>query len=315
MMAVFFERGKEMEILTILIKQIALMFVLIMIGYVLCRKKLITLQGSGEMGKILLNVVIPCVIINSFWCERTAEKTATLLQGSVIAVVVMAVAVIISTLVYGLRDGVSCFSSAFSNAGFIGIPLVQAVLGSSAVFYLSLMIVLVNFLQWTYGLYVLTGDKGKMKMSVVAKNPVVISVVAGVVIYLMNLPRFAFTDTLISSITAVNTPVAMLVTGVYLAQSPLSDIISDRRTWMVSILRLLVIPAVSLLVMKLFPFGTQEMKVAIMIAAACPVGSNVSIFAQQVGASFRDATNQVCLSTILCLPTIPLLTLLTTVVL
>ena len=267
------------------------MFVLIMIGYVLCRKKLITLQGSGEMGKILLNVVIPCVIINSFWCERTAEKTATLLQGSVIAVVVMAVAVIISTLVYGLRDGVSCFSSAFSNAGFIGIPLVQAVLGSSAVFYLSLMIVLVNVLQWTYGLYVLTGDKGKMKMSVVAKNPVVISVVAGVVIYLMNLPRFAFTDTLISSITAVNTPVAMLVTGVYLAQSPLSDIISDRRTWMVSILRLLVIPAVSLLVMKLFPFGTQEMKVAIMIAAACPVGSNVSIFAQQVGASFRDATD------------------------
>lgn len=315
MMAVFFERRKEMEILTILLKQIALMFVLIMIGYVLCRKKLITLQGSGEMGKILLNVVIPCVIINSFWCERTAEKTATLLQGSVIAVVVMAVAVIISALVYGLRDGVSCFSSAFSNAGFIGIPLVQAVLGSSAVFYLSLMIVLVNFLQWTYGLYVLTGDKGKMKMSVVAKNPVVISVVAGVVIYLMNLPRFAFTDTLISSITAVNTPVAMLVTGVYLAQSPLSDIISDRRTWMVSILRLLVIPAVSLLVMKLFPFGTQEMKVAIMIAAACPVGSNVSIFAQQVGASFRDATNQVCLSTILCLPTIPLLTLLTTVVL
>lgn len=304
-----------MEILTILLKQIALMFVLIMIGYLLCRKKLITLQGSGEMGKILLNVVIPCVIINSFWCERTAEKTASLVQGSVIAAVVMAVAVIISTLIYGLRDGVSCFSSAFSNAGFIGIPLVQAVLGNSAVFYLSLMIVLVNFLQWTYGLYVLTGDKGKMKLSVVVKNPVVISVVAGVVIYLLNLPRFAFTDTLISSITAVNTPVAMLVTGVYLAQSPLTDIISDRRTWMVSILRLLVIPAVSLLVMKLFPFGTQEMKVAIMIAAACPVGSNVSIFAQQVGASFRDATNQVCLSTILCLLTIPLMTLLTTVVL
>lgn len=304
-----------MEILTILLKQIALMFVLIMIGYLLCRKKLITLQGSGEMGKILLNVVIPCVIINSFWCERTAEKTASLVQGSVIAAVVMAVAVIISTLIYGLRDGVSCFSSAFSNAGFIGIPLVQAVLGSSAVFYLSLMIVLVNFLQWTYGLYVLTGDKGKMKLSIVAKNPVVISVVAGVVIYLLNLPRFAFADTLISSITAVNTPVAMLVTGVYLAQSPLTDIISDRRTWMVSILRLLVIPAVSLLVMKLFPFGTQEMKVAIMIAAACPVGSNVSIFAQQVGASFRDATNQVCLSTILCLLTIPLMTLLTTVVL
>lgn len=304
-----------MEILTILLKQIALMFILIMVGNILCRKKMITLAGSGEMGKILLNVVIPCVIINSFWCERTAEKTEALLMGTLISLLVMGISVAIAWIIFGLKDGVSCFSSAFSNAGFIGIPLVQAVLGSSAVFHISVMIVLVNFLQWTLGMYILTGDAGKMKFSVVMKKPVVLSVAAGVIIYFLNIPRFAFTDTLLSSLTSVNTPVAMFVTGVYLAQSPLSTIVSSRKTWTVSTLRLLVIPFVTLLVVKMIPYGNLEMKTAIMIAAACPVGSNVSIFAQQANASFQDATSQVCLSTLLCLFTIPVMTLLTTMIL
>lgn len=75
----------------------------------------------------------------------------------------MSISVIVSTFIYGKKDGISCFSSAFSNAGFIGIPLVQAVVGSNAVFYISIMIVLINFLQWTYGVFVITNDSSVMK--------------------------------------------------------------------------------------------------------------------------------------------------------
>ena len=67
-----------MELIVILLKQIVIMFVLIAIGYYMCQKKFITVSGSGEIGKILLNLVIPIVIINSFWTERTPEKTASL---------------------------------------------------------------------------------------------------------------------------------------------------------------------------------------------------------------------------------------------
>ena len=87
-----------MNISLILLKQIIIMFLLIAVGYFLCRKKMITLTGSGEIGKILLNIVIPVVIINSFWTERTAEKTQALVFSAIVSVVVMAVAVIISTL-------------------------------------------------------------------------------------------------------------------------------------------------------------------------------------------------------------------------
>lgn len=294
-----------MNITLILLKQIIIMFLLIAVGYLLCRKKMITLSGSGEIGKILLNVVIPVVIINSFWTQRTAEKTQALVFSAVVSLVVMMVAAVMASLIYGKKDGIACFSDAFSNAGFIGIPLVQAVVGADAVFYISVMIVLINFLQWTYGVYVITGDSSVMKPSSVIHNPIVIAVLIGIIIYFLNVPRFSMADTLISNITCINTPLAMFNSGVYLAQSSMIKMVQSRKAWMVSITRLLIIPIVTAFVLKVIPFGTQEMKVAIMLAAACPVGSNVAIFAQQHKKDYRSAVEQVCLSTLLCLLTIP----------
>lgn len=304
-----------MNISVILLKQIVIMFVLISIGYFLCKKKMITLTGSAEIGKILLNLVIPVVIINSFWTERSMEKTEALLFSAIVSIVVMAVAVLISTFIFGKRDGISCFSSAFSNAGFIGIPLVQAVVGSDAVFYISVMIVLINFLQWTYGVFIITSDSSVMKPSSVARNPIVISVVIGIVIYFLNIPRNEMLNTLITDITCINTPLAMFNSGVYLAQSDLLGMLSNKTAWKVTLCRLVVIPLLTAFVLKLLPFGSEEMKVAIMLAAACPVGSNVAIFAQQYNKDYCSAVEQVCLSTVICLITIPLIVTFTTAIL
>ena len=217
-----------MNITLILFKQIVIMFILIAIGYYLYKKKFVTLTGSNEIGKILLNLVIPIVIINSFWTERTIDKTNSLIHAAIVSIIVMAIAVLISTIIFGKKNGVACFSSAFSNAGFIGIPLVQAVVGADAVFYISIMIVLINFLQWTYGIYVMTSDPSVMKPSVVMKNPIVISVLIGIVIYFLNIPRVDMVNTLISNITCINTPLAMFVSGIYLAQSQLLEIIKRK---------------------------------------------------------------------------------------
>ena len=300
-----------MNITMILTKQIIIMFLLIAIGYFLFRKNMISLKGSGEIGKILLNIVIPVVILNSFWTERTPEKTQAFIFSAIISVVVMSISVIVSTFIYGRKDGISCFSSAFSNAGFIGIPLVQAVVGSNAVFYISIMIVLINFLQWTYGVFVITNDSSVMKPSSVIRNPIVISVVIGIVIYFLDIPRFEMANTFISNITCINTPLAMFNSGVYLAKSDLLGMLKNKKAWSVSFSRLVLIPIITAFILKMVPFGTEEMKVAIMLAAACPVGSNVAIFAQQYNKDYCGAVEQVCLSTVMCLVTIPVMVTLT----
>lgn len=294
-----------MDLIMILLKQILIMFILIGIGFVLCKKKFISLTGSGEIGKILLNLVIPVVIINSFWVTKTPEKTMSLLHTAIVSVIVMAVSVIVSTLIFGKKNGVACFSSAFSNAGFIGIPLVQAVVGSEAVSYISIMIVLVNLLQWTYGIYIMTGDINAMKPKTVLKNPVFLSVVIGLLFYFLAVPKITMAETLISSITAINTPLAMFVSGVYLAQSDLLSMLKKKDAWKVSIVRLAVIPVITIAVLKVIPFGSMDLRIAILLAAACPVGSNVAIFAQQYSCSYTDAVEQVCMSTLLCLISIP----------
>ena len=73
-------------------------------------------------------------------------------------------------------------------------------------------------------------------------------------------------------------------------------------------MRLLIIPLITIAVFQILPFGSMDVKLAILIAAACPVGSNVAIFAQQYHCDYREAVEQVCLSTIVCLITLPFVT-------
>lgn len=296
-----------MEIGILLLKQIILMFIFLGIGFFMYQKNMITKQGSKDIGKILLYLVIPVVIISSFWMERTPEKTMTLLKSAFISAVAMSLSIAVSWFLFGRRDGISTFSSAFSNAGFIGIPLVQAVLGSDAVFYISIMIVLINSLQWTAGVFMITKDRTVMNAKEVMTNPIVISVLIGLFLYSMNLPCPVLISSLFSNIKGLNTPLAMLVSGVFLAQSDLLKMFIKKEVWKVSLIRLCVIPLLILLIFALIPFGSQDVKLAILIASACPVGSNVTIFAQLYGKDYTEAVEHVCMSTILCLITLPLL--------
>lgn len=294
-----------MEFALILINQILIMFALIGCGFFFFKKGMITKQGCGELGNILVKLVIPVIAINSFWTERTPEKTALILESALIAFVALFVAMVIAAFFFGKISGIRNFAAAFSNAGFIGIPLVQSVLGEEGVFYLSIMIVLLNIIHWTYGIYIITGDKSTVNVKALLKNPVIISVVIGLVIYALNLPKPETVTTLFTTITNLNTPLAMLTVGAQLAQSDLLAMVQNKNSWYVSAVRLVIIPLAVLAVFKFMPIGNENMKLAIMIASAAPVGANVAIYAQQFHKDYSDAVEQVCLSTLLCLVTLP----------
>lgn len=295
-----------MEIVTILIKQVFIMFVLMAIGFVAYRKQILSNQGTKDIGKLLLNVAIPMIVISNFCVEKSAEKTAELFESALLSFLCMALSVAFAYLAYHKKDRIAEFSAAFSNAGFIGIPLVQAIFGSGAVFYISVMIVLINVLQWTYGVYTITDDKSVMDFKKIMKNPLILSVGIGIVIYFLNirLPKIAMD--IISSISAINTPLAMIVSGVYLAQSDLLNAMRKKDAWLLSLARLIVIPLIVMLVFRFLPFGSTAMKLSILLAGACPVGSNVAVFAQQYDKDYRKGVEYVCVSTLLSILALPL---------
>lgn len=294
-----------MTIVSVLLKQIIIMFILMFIGFVLFKEKIISDQGSKDLGKILLYLIIPTVIVKNFMIEPTAEKVNELIFSILISVVCMIVSIVIAYLFFGKKDGISCFSSAFSNAGFIGIPLVLATLGGDAVFYVSMMIVLVNALQWTFGVYVMTNDKSFINPKKIITNPIVIAVVIGLIFFCLNIKVPKMVEESMTIISNMNTPVAMIVSGVYLAQADLKKMFLKLNNYYVSLVRLIVIPVACIALCKLLPNVELKIILAILIAASTPVGSNVAIFSQTYNLDYKKAIEHVCISTLLCLVTLP----------
>ena len=298
-----------MELVVILINQVLIMYILMFIGYMAYKRKLLSDQGTKDIGKILLNIAIPIVVISNFCVQKTPEKTAELFSSILMSFICMALSIAVAYLFFHKKDRIGEFAVAFSNAGFIGIPLVQATFGDHAVFYISMMIVLVNFLQWTYGVYTITDEKKYINLKVVAKNPIVISVLIGLIIYFSGITMPAIVSRLFTIIGNLNTPLAMLVSGVYLAQSDLKGMIKKLNIYYVCLIRLIVVPLVVMLIFRLLPFGNNTIKMAILLAAACPVGSNVAIFAQQFNKDYKKGIEYVCISTLLSILSLPLVIL------
>lgn len=294
-----------MEIAMILLKQIIVMFVLLLIGMLLFRFQKISVQGSKELGSLLLYVVIPIVIIRSFCVEQTQQRITGLGWSFILSLLSLVIAMLVSYAFFQKKYPLDNFASSFSNAGFIGIPLVQAAIGSHAVFYIASYIALLNVLQWTYGLMVMTNCKDSVQCKKLLTNPIVIGTVIGLLIFFLELPIPELASTIMSSVSGLNTPIAMLITGIYLAQVPLLSMCKDIRLFGSCLLRLCVIPMMTLLVFLLFDFIDPSIRLAILIAASAPVGSNIAIFASLYDADYLYSVKTVCLSTILSIITLP----------
>ncbi len=297
-----------MEIVLVLLKQCLIMFMLIITGYILYRKKLVTDAGSRELSNILVRIIIPCVIISAYLsADFSMQRVKGLAIMAGLSLAALVIAMIVSYLIFGRRKRVENFSAAFCNAGFMGIPLVSATLGTEAVFYVAVFVALLNIFQWTYGLVIMTGNRKFISPRKIITNPVVIGFVIAIAGFLIPVHIPALITVPVSYVGAMNTPVAMIVLGVYLAQTDMRQILKNGSVWVCSIVRLVIIPAVTIAVMMIVPVAKDYtiIKQTALIAAITPVGSNVAIFAKLYGGDYEQSVRVVCLSTILCIITMP----------
>lgn len=159
----------------ILLQQTIIMFLLMMLGLLLSRRGMITEQGSRDLSNVLLYAVIPCVILRSYMSEFSVDKLRAMGISAVIAVIAFVASIGVAYLTCGTRHRIENFAVAFGNAGFIGIPLVTAVFGAEAAFYVVSYSTLVNLLQWTYGIVIISGKKETINLKMVFVNPVLSS--------------------------------------------------------------------------------------------------------------------------------------------
>lgn len=293
----------------ILLQQTIIMFALMLLGLLLSRRGMITEQGSRDLSNVLLYAVIPCVILRSYMSEFSTEKLRAMGLSALIAVIAFAASIAVAYLACGTRHRIENFAVAFGNAGFIGIPLVTAVFGPEAAFYVVSFSTFANLLQWTYGIVIISGKKETMNLRMVFVNPVFISMVIGIALFVLQPTLPTVVTGTIGYIADGNTVLAMIILGYYLSKVQLRGLFADVRLYLFSALRLLVVPAVTILVFLPFPFARGEITLITLIAAATPIASSTAIFAQKFDQDYRRAVSYVCLSTILSVATLPLVML------
>lgn len=197
-----------MEIVSVLFRQNIIMFLYLMIGYLLYRNKLLTSVGSGELGKMLLYLVMPVAILKSYIQNFSREMLIDFLISFSAAAASLILAIIVSTLFFRNRSAVRQFGAAFSNAGFIGIPLVQMTLGDDAVFYVASFVAILNLLQWTYGVLIMTKDKGAISIKKLRTNPILIAFIAGMFLFFLPIHLPDILSGMVATIASMNAPIA-----------------------------------------------------------------------------------------------------------
>ena len=295
-----------------IILEVAVILILIVIGYFTVKKGMFTKESLGSITSFLLYIVTPCLIVSSFLSAESGKLDGwTLLLAAVLPALSIVISIALSYLFFRRepsgRRRVLRFSMIFCNVGFMGIPLVEGIVGSEGVLYGSFFIAVFNIFCWTYG-YVMMGG-GKVRLKALLLNPGVIGIVIGLPLYLLDVPVPALFVEPVELISALNTPLAMIVVGGYIAQVKLRAFVSDLAVYKMAVLRLVVAPLLYLaLVWLLRPDETLLMST--VIQAATPVAANCVLFAVQYDSDAELASKSVAVSTALSVVTIPLLTVL-----
>lgn len=294
--------------------QVFVLFILMGFGFVGNKTKLINKEGSKVMSDIVLYFVTPCLIINSFANMKSdAEHLGGLIVCFIAFFLIMAATIALVHIIFRGKDEkkmrVLRFAVVFSNTGYMGIPLQQAVLGDEGVFYGSVCVGMFNILVWTYGIVCSSGSIKNMSVKKLIFNPGLLAVITGLIIFLFSLPVSDYLPPVSKTLeymADLNTPVAMMVIGFNLANSNIMASLKSKSTYLVAFLRLILVPVVSLFVLLLCGLkGT--ILVSIVIAASAPVAAVTTVFAIKYDNDVNTSVNLVAFTTLLSILTMPVI--------
>jgi malate permease and related proteins len=291
------------------------LFILIGVGFVAFRFGYISRSGASGLSSLLVNVTIPCLIIESMQVPLSSGLIYSIEILVIIEIVVFGVSFFMAAIVpYFLRGspfetGVLRFMLIFSNLGFMGYPVAHAMFGEESVFYVTLINLPFGFLVFTLGVILLRPDLASHPDIKRIVTPGLLASCFGLFLFVTGLIIPSPLKESISLLGSITTPLAMIVIGTFLAPLSFIAMVSDFRVWIVSGFRLLIIPVIVFMIIR--PFTTDPLLLGIpVLLAAMPVAANTVLLSEEYGVNAELASKGVFISTILSLLTIPVIGLL-----
>ncbi len=298
-----------MNLAHITVNKIIEMFLIMVIGAVTFKTGIADNGTSKRMSSILLNVITPCMIIVSYQMEFDRDLLIGLILTLGLSVASIFLSILLSRLLIRSKENpdmaVEKFSMIYSNCGFIGIPIINGLLGAKGVFFMTAYITAFNIMIWSHGILLMKGKTGNLMSTMKSFiNSSTVAIVIGILLFVTGLHLPEVVGNPLSMIGAMNTPVAMLISGMNLAESELLSCLKSPRTYMISAAKLLAIPLITLVLLMAVRVD-YAIAVTILVASACPSGATGAMFALQYNKNSQYASKLLAVTTVLSLVTIP----------
>jgi predicted permease len=206
-------------------------------------------------------------------------------------------------------------ASCFGNVGFLGVPILEAVFKDNAsalgiaLAISSVFLVVMNEIGWTIGSLIISQDKKYVRLVKIFLNPSIIAIYVALPLFFFGIKVPGRLDPVVTILAKMTTPLCMVILGMRLAVTSPKVVFANYKTYIIIVVKQIIMPLVMLLFVFALPID-QTVKQALVILASAPIASVVLNFSEMVGEGQEDAASLVLCGTILCILTMPLITLL-----
>ena len=294
----------------VILSQMVVLFILLAVGFIGGKVKLISVDASKFLSKIVINITSPCTILSSVLSGEvniTTGATMVFLLISFIAHFLFILVSIPAARVLGgdkSNRGLYSYMAAFGNTAFMGFPVIIAIFGNASAFYVALFNIPFFLLTFSVGIMLISGKGGKFDPKVLV-SPMIVSAIVAIVVAVSGLKAPVVITEPIRLLGNITTPGSMLVIGSTLARVSFKEVFSEWRLYPVALLKLVILPVLTWLVFKNFVSSAMLLGV-IVILAGMPTAAMAAMVAIEYGGNERIASGGVSMTTLLSGATIPL---------
>ncbi len=285
------------------------MFLLLVTGAVLRKREILPGTAKNILTDLIIYLVLPCNIINSFCMEFSWELLRKFAVVIVVAMMIQVLCMALSRTLYNKEESgrkkVFQYSTLVSNAGFMGNPIAEGVFGAQGLVYASIYLIPQRIVMWSAGLACFTESSSRREVvKKVVTHPCIVAVYIGLVLMIGQISLPESLGTTIKMLGACTTPLSMVLIGTILADISLKGLFSFPVLWY-TFVRLVLIPGITLSGCRLCGIDPLITGVSVLLAGM-PAGSTTAILANKYEGDVELATKLVVFSTLMTLVSVPL---------
>lgn len=290
--------------------QVVILFILIFIGFILNKIKVLNEVGAKAITDIVLYIATPAVIIKSFIRDFSPTLLKNLGIGFLAGIIAHIIFIAVSLLLLHSRDinkqKVLQFGIIFSNCGYMSLPLLQAVLGDDGVFYGATYIAVFQIMIWSYGLFLMGNGLESMTPKKVILSPGIIGFTIAFIIFVLEIPIPEIIYQPVSYMASLNTPLPMIVIGYHLANSNVLNALKNINLLFATIIKLVILPIIAIFGFYICGIsGTMPLAITICISA--PTAALCTMFAFKFDRDTSLSVTMVSFTTLLSVISMPLI--------